>query len=57
MEQESNSFNVLNKMVYFAKAKLQEEDFIGAKMVIDSVIKQVSANCGLENPESDHQKL
>ncbi len=39
MDQTSNNFNILNKMVYFAQTKLQDGDLMGAKMVIDSVTK------------------
>jgi len=44
MDQTSNNFNILSKMVYFAQTKLQDGDFMGAKMIIDSVTKQINLN-------------
>jgi hypothetical protein len=39
MEQKSNNFNILSKMVFFAQTKIQDGDLIGANMIIDSVNK------------------
>ena len=50
MQQTDNNFNILTKMVYFAQTKLQDGDLIGAKMIIDSVTKQINLNQHSENP-------
>ena len=52
MEQ-ATSFNVLSKMVYLAQFKLQEDDLIGAKIVLDYITKEIKAHSHSINQENE----
>ena len=52
MEQ-ATSFIVLSKMVYLAQFKLQEDDLIGAKIVLDYITKEIKAHSHSINQENE----
>ena len=52
MEQ-ATSFIVLSKMVYLAQFKLQEDDLIGAKIVLDYITNEIKAHSHSINQENE----